>query len=256
MEVPKFPKLGLLQLWGLITLCADLQLRWGMKQSCSPRWELSNGMLQATFKQGKGNLGDSWLLVVRNLIVNLTPGLFFGHNLCFRCPNGSCKPILDIYISINFQWYEELFKPIGFDPWSCPLKVRESLGTLTPKVGVHLGVWGFILSHSLALSGAWDVTLRLPSWPETLQAFALVVSPRPGLQHKFIYSCSQVNGLHFQIVRKCKCFFWCFRPWPNSMGGIPFILLVFFCILLQVLWINHISNYIHFVAIFEVWFPS
>jgi hypothetical protein len=35
LRVPKFPKLGLPQLWGLITLCENLQLRWGLKQSCS-----------------------------------------------------------------------------------------------------------------------------------------------------------------------------------------------------------------------------
>jgi hypothetical protein len=30
---------------------------------------------------------------------------------------------------------------MGFDPYNCSLKIRESIGTLTPKVGVHLGVW-------------------------------------------------------------------------------------------------------------------
>jgi hypothetical protein len=46
--VLKFPKLGLLRLWGPITLCANLQLRWGLNQSYIPHWELSNGMLHAT----------------------------------------------------------------------------------------------------------------------------------------------------------------------------------------------------------------
>ncbi len=27
----------------------------------------------------------------------------FFHNLCFRCPNGSCEPILDIYVPRAFQ---------------------------------------------------------------------------------------------------------------------------------------------------------
>jgi hypothetical protein len=35
-------------------------------------------------------------LVVKNQIANLIPDPSFGHNLCFRCPNGSCDPILDI----------------------------------------------------------------------------------------------------------------------------------------------------------------
>jgi hypothetical protein len=56
------------------------------------------------------------------------------------------------------------------------------VGILTPKMGIHLGVWGFIPSHSFALPGAWNVTLGLPSWPAPLQAFALVASPRLGLR--------------------------------------------------------------------------
>jgi hypothetical protein len=81
--------------------------------------------------------------VVGSQIANLTFDLSFGFNLCFRCPNGSCEPILDIYVLRNFQWYKELFNPMGFDPCNCSLKIRESIETPTPKVGVHLGVWRF-----------------------------------------------------------------------------------------------------------------
>jgi hypothetical protein len=34
---------------------------------------------------------------------NLTIGPSFGHNLCFKYSNGSCKPTLDIYILRTFQ---------------------------------------------------------------------------------------------------------------------------------------------------------
>jgi hypothetical protein len=47
--IPKFSKLGNPQLWGPITLCVDLQLRWGLKQSCSPHRDLSNGMWHVTY---------------------------------------------------------------------------------------------------------------------------------------------------------------------------------------------------------------
>jgi hypothetical protein len=104
MGVPKLPKLGLLQLWDPITLCADLGLRWGLKQSCSPYQELSKDMSHATCT--KGNWVDSWLLMVGSQTANLIFDLSFGHNLCFRCPNGLCEPILDIYVSINFHWYK------------------------------------------------------------------------------------------------------------------------------------------------------
>jgi len=46
-----------------------------------------------------------------------------------------------------------------------------------------LGVWKFIPSHFPTLLGAYGVTPRFPSWPATLQALALVASPRLGLQH-------------------------------------------------------------------------
>ncbi len=107
----------------------------------------------------------------------------FDHNLCFRCPNGSCKTILNIYILIAFQWYKELFKVMGFDPCNCFLKIQESTGTPTPKMGVHLGVWVYILTLSH--------TTKFFSWPALLQTLALVTSPRLGLQQ-----CMGVNNEH------------------------------------------------------------
>jgi hypothetical protein len=35
---------------------------------------------------------------------------------------------------------------MSFDPYDHLLKIRESIRTPTPKVGAHLGVWGFIPS--------------------------------------------------------------------------------------------------------------
>jgi len=151
--VSKFSNLGLPQLWGPIILCADLRSRWGPKQSCSPCWELSNGMLHITCT--RGNWGDSWLLVVESQIANLTPSPSFGHNLCFRCPNGSCKPTSNIYVPRAFQWYKEHFNLMSFDPCNRPLKIQESIGTPTPKMGVH----------SFVFSGAWNVTLQLTLGP-------------------------------------------------------------------------------------------
>jgi hypothetical protein len=120
------------------------------------------------------NRVNSWFLVVRSQSANLTPDLFFGHNLCFRCPNGWCEPILDIYISISFQWYKELFKALGFDPCNRFLNIRES----NSQSGSS---FGSVRVHSLTLS----FTPTLPSWLATLQALALVVSPRLQLQHQW-----------------------------------------------------------------------
>jgi hypothetical protein len=94
MGVPKSPRLGVLQLCETITSCADLRLGWDLNRSCSLFQELSNDMSHATCTQR--NRVDSRLSVVGSQTANLTPGFSFGHNLCCRCPNGSCEPILDI----------------------------------------------------------------------------------------------------------------------------------------------------------------
>jgi hypothetical protein len=73
---------------------------------------------------------------------------------------------------------------MGFDPCNLPLNIQQSIRTPTPKMGVHLGMWGFIPSHSFTLSRTLDVTPGLPSWPTTLQTLALVVNPRLRLRHQ------------------------------------------------------------------------
>jgi hypothetical protein len=73
--VPKFSKLGLPQLWGPVTLCADLWLKWGLKQSCNPCQELFNNILHTTWTQG--NRGNFRILVVAKQIANLTLIPFF-----------------------------------------------------------------------------------------------------------------------------------------------------------------------------------
>jgi hypothetical protein len=153
---PKLPKLRLPRLWGAITLCVDLWLR--SNQSCNPCQEFFNNMSHTTWRQG--NQVDSWLLVVGSQIGNLTLDLSFGHNLCFKCLNGSCEPIFDIYVLITFQWYEEFLEPLGFDPCNHFLNIRKSTRTPTPHMGVHLKVWGFFPSHSFALPRAWECHSR------------------------------------------------------------------------------------------------
>ncbi len=116
--------------------------------------------------------------MVESQIANLTPDPFFGHNLCFKCPNGSCKPILDIYVLRAFQLYKDLFKPLSFDPWNCPLKIQESTRTPSPKMEVVLGVWGFIPSHFPTLPGTCGVTPRLLLDPQPCKPFCLGREPK------------------------------------------------------------------------------
>jgi hypothetical protein len=160
MEIPKFPKLKLSPLWTRITLFAYLRLRWNLKQSCSPHWDLFNNMWHTTWTQG--DWGDSWLLVIRSQIDNLIPNPSFNHNLCFKNPNGSCKPILDMCILRTFQWYNEHLNSMGLnDPFNQILKIWESIKTPTPKVGTHLGVWGSFL-HTLLHS--WEHEMWFPGF--------------------------------------------------------------------------------------------
>jgi hypothetical protein len=184
--VPKSRPTGLSGLWSLITLRADLGSKFGLNQSCSSRRELSNGMSHVVCNQLFRV--DSWLLVVGSqnwqTLGSSTPGPSFGHNLRFRCPNEQCELILDIYASRALHWYKECHKPLRFDLSNRSLKFQESTGTPSSKVGVALGVWGFIPSHFPTLSGVPDVIPGLPFGPHPYNPFALVASPKLGLRQK------------------------------------------------------------------------
>jgi len=126
--VPKLFRFGLPGFCAVITICLDLRLGWGLKQTCSSSWQLSNGVSHSTFtNQGRV---DSRLLVVGSQTTNLTLGPSFCHNLCCRCPNGPCEPIFDIYISLSFQWCKERPNVRCLNPCNWTLKFRESRRTL------------------------------------------------------------------------------------------------------------------------------
>jgi hypothetical protein len=112
--VPKLCRFTLPGFWASITFFSDLRLGWSLKQSCSSLREHSNAMSHTIWR--RRNQVDSWLLVVGNQIVSLTPDPSFAHNLGYRCPNGSCKAILDIYTSRPFQWHQEHPNARCFDP--------------------------------------------------------------------------------------------------------------------------------------------
>jgi hypothetical protein len=118
-----------LVLWELITPNSDLQLRWGLKQTCSSCQELSNGVPHSTCTYR--DWVDSQLLVVGSQIASLTLGPSFDHNLCYICLNGSCKAILNIYTSRAFQRYKKHFKGRCFDSCNRALNFWESQRTLS-----------------------------------------------------------------------------------------------------------------------------
>jgi hypothetical protein len=195
VRVPKLQQLGLLQLWGRITSCANLRSQWGLKQSCSPRWDLFNGMLHVAWTHGIRV--DSWLLVVGSQIANLTPGHSFDHNLCYRCPNGRFKPISFMYASRAFRWYRERLKARSFDPCNRALKIWESFQDSNSQHGSSLGSVRVHARTLFALSGACEVTPGSSFRPATFQPLAFITSPRLGLRH---FECVSFNG--FQISSK------------------------------------------------------
>ncbi len=187
LGVSKLAKLGLLWLGSTITLRTNLRWRCGLKQSYRSCRDLFNGMLYVLCSQV--NRVDSQLFLVESQTGSLTPGPSFGHNLCFRCPNEQCETILDIYAPRDFQSYKKRHKPLSFDPSNCSLKFWQSLWdsnshqlSPTPTMGVHLGVWGFIPSHSLH---SQEHVMWLPGLllgPQPCNSLALVASPRLGLR--------------------------------------------------------------------------
>jgi hypothetical protein len=147
LGVPKFPKLGLLQLWKPIFLCADLWLKWSLKQSCSFHRDLFNNMWHTTCTQV--NQGNSQLLMVGSQIDNLIPDFSFNHNLYFKYSNGSCEPISDIFVPRYFQWYKEFFNLMDIWPLQWPFEDSRVNWDSNSQNGSS---FGSLEVHSLTLS--------------------------------------------------------------------------------------------------------
>ncbi len=155
--VPKLSRFGLPGLWAFITSRPKLRSGRGLNQSCSSPRELFNCVSHSTCTHW--NWVDSWLWVVGSQIANLTPGPSFDHNLCFKCPNGSYKAILDIYTSRPFQRYKKHLNSSVLTP-AITLWVFESPGGLqVPFSGVwvatstslKVGLWHIWLHHLFCL---------------------------------------------------------------------------------------------------------
>ncbi len=129
--------------------------------------------------------------MVKSQTANLTPNLSFGHNLCFKCPNGSCEPILDIYVSndikkVSIHW---VLTPI------IALWIFESPPRLqTPKMEVPLGMWRFIPSHFPSLLGF----LLAPN----LASPCLGHEPKARVATIFIYNLEKYFDTIMHIVSK------------------------------------------------------
>jgi len=100
--------------------------------------------------------------MVENQIFILIPTLSFGHNLCCKYSNGSCKLILNIYIWRTFQWYKNVFNLMNFDLSNCSLKIRDSIKIPTPKMAIHLGMCVGSFPHNFLHSRECECDSQIP----------------------------------------------------------------------------------------------
>ncbi len=119
-------------LWELITPDYEVWSRQGLNQTCIPCRDLSKDVSHSQF-EGREEV-DSRLLVVGSQTGSLTPGPSFAHNLGWRCPNGQCEAIFDIYASRTFQWHQEHPNARCFGSCCRALNIRESRRTPNPQL--------------------------------------------------------------------------------------------------------------------------
>jgi hypothetical protein len=159
--VMKLSRVGVSGLWELISPDCKVRSRRGLNQSCISLWELSNAMLHSRIRCQEEV--DSWLLMVRSQTASLTLGPSFAHNLGCKCPNGSCKAILDMYTS-NL---------------SNDIKNVTSRWVLTPQIalwsfgsppGLHLPKWElpWECERSLPHTPSHFLTLQGSMWCDSL----------------------------------------------------------------------------------------
>jgi hypothetical protein len=149
----------------------------GLNQSCSSRRELSNSVSHFTCTHR--NRVDSRLLVVRSQIASLTPGLSFDHNLCCRCPNGSCEAICG---HVHFKTFPRVPRTPQCEMF-WPLKSRsEFLGV--PK------------DYQVPFSRVWVTTSQLPQsgvatyWAQNA---TLVIAHDGPSRQLWQFGCNQFN---------------------------------------------------------------
>jgi hypothetical protein len=151
MGVPKFPNLGLPQLWGPIILCSNLWSRWNLKQSCSPLQQLSNDMLHVTFTQG--NRADFRLLVAIWLLafllaITCVSSVQMGHARSFQ--TSKFQELFNDIRNVSIQWV---------------LTLEIALWKFESPLGLQLPKWEFTwecegsFSHTLLHSQKHEMWL-------------------------------------------------------------------------------------------------
>jgi len=143
--VSKLSRVRLLGLWASMTSCSDLRLGWGLKQSCSSLWDLSNAMLHSYFRCW--NRVDSQLLVVRSQTVSLTPGPSFAQNWAADVQMAHARPLWTSTL-------QDLFNSINNTPMQGVLTLAIKLWVFGSPGGLQVSTFGS-LSFIFTLSPKW-----------------------------------------------------------------------------------------------------
>jgi hypothetical protein len=137
---------------------------------------------------------------------NLTPGLSFVHNLCCKCPNGSCKTIFDIYTSRI----------------SNGTKNTSRRGVLTPTI--ELWILRVLKDSQVPISGVWvssSHSFKVWLW-QLLSFFNTIIIPSPCL---WLHKCKRHCGAtwHYGFVIVVNITTWWF--YTNIKISILFIII-------------------------------
>jgi len=157
---------------------------------------------------------------------SLTPGPSFDHNLCCRCPNGSCEAILDIYISRPFQWYRENLNARCFDPYNRALSFQKSRRTpkshfreceWRPHTSLKVGLRHLNTCASIILLIV--ITLTSTTFTSIVIVYVLVTSWTSATTTYFPWNIIYIStNYHFMSIRTIdvaciwKCLMW-FLNW-------------------------------------------
>jgi hypothetical protein len=137
--------------------------------------------------------------------------------------------------SKNFQWYKKLFNPLGLAFVIILWRFKNPSGLQLPK-------WKLLRSvkvHSFTLS----FIPGLPSWTTTLQALALLASPRLGLWHQVCKkSCNRsIRGVvHYRVNKFSK--FACLA----NLSSLAFILIHY-----NIFYVSFALDFVFFLTSFS-----
>jgi hypothetical protein len=133
--------------------------------------------------------------VVGNQIHNLIPIPSFDHNSCISYLNEQWEGTWGIHTSRTFQWYPKVPIWCLFTFLTKAMNIHDSRTSATPKVGVHLGVIGFILC---TLPHLW----KCVSHPNT-------ISWPCGPSHSTFNRKPNVKVVTLSLIKKRgQCFHW------------------------------------------------